>query len=90
MSAGVFQADGGLDKPDSLQSLLISLLCLAQQLKPELDTAALLPCKTWLHFHSETGSDSWCPASRNVSSSAKQTDAWDEDQWSQRWLPGGF
>lgn len=44
----------------------------AQQLKPELDTPALLPGRTWLHFHSETESNSWCPASRSVSSSATQ------------------
>lgn len=31
---------------------------------------ALLPCKTWLHFHSGTESDFCCPASSNASSSA--------------------
>ncbi len=55
--------------PSSL--LLTSLLCLAEQLKPDLSWLGLLPCKTWLHFHSETESDSCCPASSNVSSSGK-------------------
>lgn len=52
-----------VSEPDSLQS--------SQQLKPELSGPGLLPCKTWLRFHSETESDSCCPASSNVSSSGK-------------------
>lgn len=56
--------------PTPYSLLFALLLCLAEQLKPDLSSAALLPCKTWLRFHFETESDSCCPASSNVSSSA--------------------
>lgn len=56
--------------PTPYSRLFTLLLCLAEQLKPDLSSAALLPCKTWLRFHFETESDSCCPASSNVSSSA--------------------